>query len=273
MNVPAELAIDPERAINHGVEWVKEYFARARINTAVIGVSGGSDSALTAYICCKAIGHENVKGLIMPLGDSMSASDMRDAEELCETLGMGNRKIDIEKIFDEIAKTNSSKNQDRIAMANVKARIRMLLLYKEANERKAIVAGTDDRSEHELGYYTKYGDGGVDINVPEYLYKTQVRSVLYHLGSKENMKIFTRIAEKVPSPQLWKGHTAEGELGMSYEDIDRIFYYKNEGGFGDKIESIAKATGIKPSEVRRIIDFSHSNAHKNVLPPAPSIFI
>ena len=109
MNVPTELAIDPENAINHGVDWVKGYFAKAGIKTAVIGISGGSDSALTAYICCKALGSENVIGLIMPSGDSMSVSDESDAEELCKTLGIKARKIDIQKIFDEVAKTGLEK--------------------------------------------------------------------------------------------------------------------------------------------------------------------
>lgn len=134
----------------------------------------------------------------------------------------------------------------------------------------SIVAGTDDRSEHALGYYTKYGDGGVDINVPEHLYKTQLIKILKWIGKKEGMSIFTKIANKAPSPQLWKGQTAENELNMGYNEIDKVLHLINEVNV-KSVDRIAEYTGIKKEKIIKLIDMMHINKHKNELPPAPPV--
>ncbi len=273
MNVPDEIKIDYNRAVEYGIGWVKEYFAKAGKTRAVIGLSGGSDSTLTAYICAMALGGQNVLGLIMPTKDSSPADDVSDAEGLAGILGIKTIRTDITAMLDAVCSGDKeiTEKENRVAYANLKARLRMVLLYKEANKISGLVAGTDDRSEHELGYFTKYGDGGVDINVPEYLYKTQVRALLMHIADKTGEDVYRRVAEKLPSPQLWKGQTAEDEMSMKYEDIDRILYYMNDYGKKTTREDIAAATGLGTDTIDRVLGMKNGNMHKNILPPSPGV--
>lgn len=273
MEMPNELKINEKKAVEYTVKWVKDYFKPLKTKKAVIGLSGGSDSTFTAYICRLALGKENVFGVVMP-SDSNPKEDENDAYAVANALGIKAKTINISAIMKAIERENPElkEEKNRIARANIKARLRMLLLYKEANESNALVAGTDDRSEHALGYYTKYGDGGVDINVPEHLYKMQLRQILLWIAKNENIEVFARIAEKVPSPRLWKGQTAENELDMHYEEIDRILYSMNEKGI-NKAERIAKETGLKREKVIKVMKMMQRNAHKNMLPPAPPVKI
>ena len=271
MEIPSELKINEKKAVDYTIKWVRDYFKPLKTKKAIVGLSGGSDSAFTAYICSLALGKNNVLGLIMP-SDSNTKEDENDAYAVAKALGIKAKMIGISPIMKAIEKENFELNEEknRITKANIKARLRMLLLYKEANESNAIVAGTDDRSEHALGYYTKYGDGGVDINVPEHLYKTQLRQILLWIGKDKRMEIFAKIAEKMPSPQLWKGQTAENELGLLYEEIDKILYSINEKKML-KPEMIEKATGIKKEKVVKVMRMMQENAHKNMLPPSPPV--
>ena len=273
MEIPNELKIDEKKAVNYTIKWIKDYFKPLKTKKAIVGLSGGRDSAFTAYLCSLALGKNNVLGLIMP-SDSNPKEDENDAYAVAKAIGIKTERISISPIMKAIEKKNPElkKAKNRIARANIKARLRMLLLYKEANELNAIVAGTDDRSEHALGYYTKYGDGGVDINVPEHLYKTQLRQILLWLGKNEKMNVFSKIAEKIPSPQLWKGQTAENELGLLYEEIDKVLYSINEKKLL-KPEKIEKVTGIKKEKVIKVMELIKKNSHKNMLPPSPPIKI
>ena len=271
MEIPNELRINEKEVINYTVKWVRDYFKPLKTKKAVVGLSGGSDSTFTAYICKMALGKENVLGVVMP-SDSNPKEDKDDAYAVAKALGIKAKTISLQNIMKAIEKENPELKleKNRIARANIKARLRMLLLYKEANELNALVAGTDDRSEHCLGYYTKYGDGGVDINVPEHIYKMQLRQVLLWIGKDKKMEVFSKIAEKIPSPQLWKGQTAENELDMHYEDIDRILYSINENKM-TLPERISKKTGIKKERVIKVMKMIQKNAHKNMLPPAPPV--
>ena len=271
MEMPNYLRINEKEALDYTVEWIKDYFKPLKAKKAIIGLSGGSDSTFTAYACMLALGKDNVLGVVMP-SDSNPKEDENDAYAVAKAIGIRAKTISLSPIMKALEKENPEirEKRNRVARANIKARLRMLLLYKEANESNAIVAGTDDRSEHALGYYTKYGDGGVDINVPEHLYKTQVRQALYWVGKKEGMGVFAKIAEKIPSPRLWKGQTAENELDMRYEDIDRILYLMNEKKMRMP-ERIAKETGIKREKVVKVMQMMQKNAHKNGLPPSPPV--
>jgi NAD+ synthase len=271
MEMPDYLRINEKEALDYTVEWIKDYFKPLKAKKAIIGLSGGSDSTFTAYACMLALGKDNVLGVVMP-SDSNPKEDENDAYAVAKAIGIRAKTISLSPIMKALEKENPEirEKRNRVARANIKARLRMLLLYKEANESNAIVAGTDDRSEHALGYYTKYGDGGVDINVPEHLYKMQVRQVLSWIGKKDGMEIFAKIAEKIPSPRLWKGQTAENELDMRYEDIDRILYLMNEKKMRMP-ERIAKETGIKREKVVKVMQMMQKNAHKNGLPPSPPV--
>jgi NAD+ synthase len=271
MEMPDYLRINEKEALDYTVEWIRNYFKPLKSKKAVIGLSGGSDSTFTAYACMLGLGKDNVLGVVLP-SDSNPKEDENDAYAVARAIGIRAKTINISPIMKTIEKENPEirEKRNRVVRANIKARLRMLLLYKEANESNAIVAGTDDRSEHALGYYTKYGDGGVDINVPEHLYKTQVRQALYWVGKKEGMGVFAKIAEKIPSPRLWKGQTAENELDMRYEEIDKILYLMNEKKMRIT-EKIVKETGIKREKVVKVMQMMQKNAHKNSLPPSPPI--
>ncbi len=273
MKMPVEMEIDAEKALAHGINWTRNYFNKAGIKTAVIGISGGSDSAITAYITAKAIGKENVIGVLLPEDQVTTNDDIRHAEGVIKSLGIKRLEVNITSIVNSIIQTDQDllKVKNRIAYANIKARIRMVILYKEANKNNALVAGTDDRSEHILGYYTKYGDGGVDINVPEYLYKTQVRALLEYIAEKEKMPVMKEISDKKPSPRLWAGQTAEGELDMDYKTIDRIFYYIKDSNEKFDIKRLSEKLGIKSDVINRITHMEKINMHKDLLPPSPPV--
>ncbi len=273
MKVPVELEIDPEKALSYGISWVKDYFKKAAIKTAVIGISGGSDSAITAYITAKAIGKENVIGVLLPEDEVTPKEDILHGEEVIKDLGINRREINITDIVNAVIKSDEDllKIKNRIAYANIKARIRMVLLYKEANKNNALVVGTDDRSEHILGYYTKYGDGGVDINVPEYIYKTQVRMLLDYIAEKENVLVMKAISAKKPSPRLWTGQTAEAELDLDYTIIDRIFYYLKDSGEKWGVNQLSAKLGVKDEVIEKIIQMEKVNMHKDLTPPSPPV--
>jgi len=184
---------------------------------AVIGLSGGIDSALTAYLTVHALGKENVLGLLLPEKGMTSKADIDDAIEVANILGIEYKIIEISSVlasfssvipvFDNMAKT---------ANGNLKARIRMCILYYHANLMGRMVIGTGNKTELLLGYFTKFGDGGVDIEPIGDLYKTQVRGLSGYIG------IPGRIIEKTPTAGLWPGQTDESDLGVSYEVADQV---------------------------------------------------
>ena len=139
----------------------------------------------------------------------------------------------------------------------------MILLYYYANKHNYLVLGSGDRSEILIGYYTKYGDGAVDLLPIGCLYKTQVRHLAIHLG------IPPKIAHKPSSPRLWPGQMAEEELGLSYTEIDLILYGLFDKGL--KPDEVAEATGIELDKVYRVIEMHKKTRHKRALPPIPSI--
>jgi len=181
---------------------------------AVVGISGGIDSALIATLCVKALGKEKVWGLVMPYGDL--DQNAKDAIELADTLKIKHSVLNIKGVVEAFEKNGALGTMfgDKVVKGNLMARLRMCCLYAVANKEGGLVVGTTNRTEAEVGYYTKYGDGGVDIEPIIDLYKTDVWAMAKHLGVAE------KFITKDPTAGLWGGQTDEGELGVSYKDLD-----------------------------------------------------
>jgi NAD+ synthase len=216
----------------------------------VVGVSGGVDSAVAAAFCCRAVGPERVLGLLLPSSVS-NPSDLQDAEALCAKLGMEHRTISIEPLLEAFSAMPGFTSSPFL-LGNLMARIRMAVLYYHANRDHRLVCGTSNRSEYLLGYCTKFGDNAADIQPLLHLYKTEVYDIAIELGIPEP------IIKKVPSAGLWAGQSDEGELGLSYDEIDASLKYLEANGWMASDQSQEKVLAL----VRK-------NAHKRM--PAPSL--
>lgn len=209
-------------------EWIKEEVKRAGAKGTVFGISGGIDSAVTAALCKKATG-DNSLGIIMPCHSL--EEDIRHAELAASTLRISFQEIDLGPAFDGMRAILPSGNQ--IAYANLKPRLRMITLYYFSNLNNYLVVGTGNKSEISLGYFTKYGDGGVDILPLGDLLKEEVRDIARLL------EIPAEIIEKAPSAGLWAGQTDELEMGVTYDAIDKYLSGKKDEVPSDMQEKIS----------------------------------
>ena len=199
-------------------QWLKNEVEGSEKSGAIFGLSGGLDSAVVAALVQMALG-EKCLALVMPCRSN--TNDERDALEIAQTFDIKTERVDLALPFNELLKLLPSGN--KLAVGNIKPRLRMTVAYYYANCLNYLVVGTGNKSELEAGYFTKYGDGGVDILPLGGLYKTQVRKL-----AKE-LKIPERIIKKPPSAGLWEGQTDEGELMMKYEDLDKTLIALSEG--------------------------------------------
>jgi NAD+ synthase len=190
--------------------WIGLQVEMAGAKGAVVGMSGGLDSSLTAILCKRALADE-VQGLILPCHSD--PADEKHARLVARRFGIRVDKIDLGPVFDILVTTLPRDGQ--VPVANVKPRLRMIALYYYANRLDYLVVGSGNKSELMTGYFTKYGDGGVDILPLGGLLKTGVRELARELG------VPAEIVKKPPSAGLWVGQTDEGELGITYEELDR----------------------------------------------------
>jgi NAD+ synthase len=214
--------------------------------TAVVGISGGIDSAVVAALCTEAIGTKRIICVSLPYGNQ----DTADAKLLAESLGTSLTFHDIKPAVD----AQVSHNADRVARGNVMARVRMTYLYLTSNLCNGIVVGTTNRSEAEVGYFTKYGDGAVDVEPIASLWKREV----YEVGKL--LKVPESIMTKAPSANLWEGQTDEGEFGFTYDDIEKYFNALQHGADPKLF--------IEPKSVDKIKALIICNEHKKHVPPA-----
>ncbi len=240
-------------------EKIKAFIRRkvdeAQADGVVIGISGGIDSAVTAHLSVEALGSRRVLGVIMPDLRVTPKEDLQDAKGTCNELSMETKVVDIAPIHRSFMKNFEA---NRLAEGNLRARIRMATLYFFANSFNRVVAGTGDRSELLLGYFTKFGDGGVDILPIADLYKTEVRRLGEVLGVKR------RVISKRSSPRLWAGQLAESEIGLSYDEIDEIlklrFDYRTEA------RTISSKLKMSISAVEKIVSRYDLSGHKRQMP-------
>jgi len=201
-------------------DFIKGIVQDAGASGVVVGLSGGVDSSLTAALCTKALGKENVLGIILPLSFTPT-EDVDDAINLAEDLGIRKVVVDIDEICNAFfigLDVDLVNPKNMIPLANIRARVRMVILYYYSNVYGYLVVGTGDRSESLIGYFTKYGDGGVDLLPICRLYKTQVRELAKYMGIPE------RMAFKPSSPQLYPGQKASDEIPIEYEELDLILF-------------------------------------------------
>jgi NAD+ synthase len=241
------------------VRFIRDEFGRCGCERAVLGLSGGLDSAVCAALAARALGPRNVLGLIMPCGDS-SPKDHRDAVDLARRLGIRHATVDIAPQIE--AYFAARPKAGRIRRGNKMARERMAILYDRSAEEGSLVLGTSNKTELLIGYGTIYGDMACAINPMGDLYKTQVRELAARL------RIPAAIRRKAPTAGLWPGQTDEGEIGLTYEEIDAILWARVEGRRSRK-EIVA--AGHRPAAVDLVLRRIKASEFKRHLPPIAKI--
>lgn len=243
-----------EKTYKKLVKGIKEYFKRSKTKRAVIGLSGGIDSSLCAKLVADAIGKENVHGIIMPVEGLSNEQNVKETIRFCEWAGISHSLIYLNEFIGHF--NHLEWHQSRLAQMNTQSRIRAVILYNYANSKKALVIGTSNKTEIILGYFTKYGDGAVDVEIIGNLYKTDEIKLAKYL------KLPNNIIDKTPTAELYHGQTDEQELGASYEVIDEI------------LKAIENKKPLKALEkkhskelVKHILDMIKNNEHKKKMPP------
>lgn len=234
------------------VEEIKERKSQG----VIFGLSGGIDSAVIAMLCAKFV-REKSLALIMPDSKITPVTDTEDAIKIVDSSHLEYKLIDIGFIHKEYSKYIEP---SPLAFGNLGARIRSNILYYYANARNYLVLGSGDRSEFLIGYFTKYGDGAADLLPIVSLYKTQIREFAKFLGVPSN------IVSKPSGPRLWEGHTAEAEIGLTYEEIDAILHCTVDKNLS--IEDTSKITEIPISNVDKIYQMHKRSEHKRITPKA-----
>ena len=228
------------------VLWIRDKVLAAECKGVVLGLSGGMDSSVVAVLCHRAF-PRNTLAVIMPCYSNKE--DIKHAQVVAKKFSISTRTVVLDGVFDALLKVlpddKIEPNVSRLAKANIKARLRMLTLYYFANRLKYMVVGSGNRDELSLGYFTKYGDGGVDIQPLGNMLKGQVRELARFLGIPQP------IINKPPSAGLWEGQTDEEELGLSYDELDRYL-----------------ASGETVAEVKkRVESMIATSKHKRQPPP------
>ena len=239
-----------------------EEFLKSKIHESgsegfILGLSGGIDSAVIAYLC-KNVLKEKTLGLIMPDTEISPHSETDDALKMVDKLGIEYKLIDITPIRKEYSKYVEPNDW---AEGNLRARIRANLLYYYANAKNYLVMGSSDKSEYLIGYFTKFGDGASDLTPIISLYKLQVREIAKHLGVPQN------VIEKKSSPHLWKEHEAEKEIGADYEEIDSILYCIFDKKLS--IDETVNQIQIAKETVEKIHQLYKKSQHKRISAAKP----
>jgi NAD+ synthase len=224
-----------------------------------VGLSGGIDSTLIAYLSCEAVGKDNVFGVVMPSATT-PAEDTVHGIETAQRLGIEYTEIAIDSILNEYL-CLTKLEEDNLAIGNLKARIRMSIIYYYANAKNYLVSGTGNRSEILIGYFTKHGDGACDMEPIGDLYKSEV----YRLS--EYLNIQKEIIKKPPRAGLWENQSDEEEIGMGYDLLDQILYLFSEKDMENT--RIAERLDISVDDVNMIINKIIRSEHKGKVPEIP----
>lgn len=260
--VPEELRVDPKSVTDYLVTRLRRYLEEySESGEAVLGLSGGVDSSVAACIAVKAVGVPRVHFYYLP-SESTSTQDEKDMRAVLRFLKVPKKnfeEVPIDSLVELFRGTvGLEKEKDRLIVGNIKARVRMILLHAFAQKRGALVLGTGDKSELTIGYFTKFGDGGVDVLPLGDLFKTQVRQLAAHLRLPES------VYSKPPTPGLWKDQSAENELGIDYFLLDRILLHRFD--LHEDEASIADNLAVRREEIDRIVRLVKKTQHKRYPP-------
>jgi len=252
------LIIDPAGVEERIVRFISDYLKGVGRAGLVMGISGGVDSAVCAAVCSRAVGPENLLGLSLPEKATSRQEDIEHATVMADLLGIQLETVDITPVVNAVFRaTPLFALEDNVANGNVRARARMIILYYYANRLGRLVAGSSDKSEAMLGYFTKWGDICADISPIMDLYKTQVRQLGKHLGLPDS------IINKPPSPALWPGQTAKDELGLGYDVLDPILYGLEHSMTA---QEIADNLNVPLAKVKEVENRWLTDEHKRRLP-------
>ena len=238
-------------------EFLSDQIEKNDVKGVVLGLSGGIDSAVIAYICKRKL-KEKTLAIIMPDTSITPKTETEDALKMIALTGIEYKLIDIKPIVAEYTMYLEPNEKSR---GNLRARIRANILFYYANAKNYLVLGSSNKSEYLIGYFTKFGDGAADLTPIISLYKLQVREIARHLGVPDN------IISKKSSPHLWKEHLAEEELGLTYEEIDSILYCLCDKKLS--VDETVKITQIEKLIVDKVHKLNINSEHKRLQAQKP----
>lgn len=249
------LEIDTDLARRILVDFIRTEVHRHGFRRGVVGVSGGVDSSLACFLAAEALGPENVLAVRMPYKTS-SPDSLEHAQMVIEATGVQSLTVPITEMVDPLFERFPE--ADKVRRGNVMARARMIVLYDQSAAFDGLVIGTGNKTEILLGYTTLYGDAACALNPNGDLYKTQVRMLARAVGVPEV------IIQKPPTAGLWVGQTDEGELGFTYEEVDRLLLLLVDGRYSP--EECVEA-GFDPDFVAAVVERVRRNHFKRIMPP------
>jgi NAD+ synthase len=253
MKIDISIHTDLTRKILTG--FIKSEVTRVGFSRAVIGLSGGIDSALSCALAAEALGPENVLAVRMPYKSS-SADSLKDAEETATRFKVKMETIEITPIVEPIIQLDP--NISNLRKGNLMARARMIVLYDQSEAFKGLVIGTSNKTEILLGYTTLWGDMASALNPIGDLYKTQIRQLA------RAMDVPQSVIDKTPSADLWSGQTDEGDLGFTYEDADQLLYLLVDQRYS--VDDCI-AAGFKKEFVNQVVEKIRRSQFKRMMPP------
>lgn len=228
--------------------WLRSHVDAARADGFVLGLSGGVDSAVTAALGVRAVGPDRMLAALMPCHSL--PDDLRLGRLVAETLGIPTVTVDLSAAYDALVAALPPSDHP-LAAANIKPRLRMTTLYYLAQAHNYLVLGSGNQTELAVGYFTKYGDGGVDLLPLGSLNKTEVWALARVLGLPDE------VIERPPSAGLWPGQTDEGEMGITYRELDHVLAAIEAGD----------TAAIDPATLQKVQEMIARSAHKRAMPP------
>lgn len=230
------------------VRWLCRHLEAAGAEGFVFGLSGGVDSATVAALAVRAVGASRTLGALLPCHSQ--PEDLRLARQVADTFGVPTVTVDMTSLYDAFLAALPPSDQP-LAAANIKPRLRMIALYYLAQSHRYLVLGSGNKSEILVGYYTKHGDGGVDLLPLGGLYKTQVWELARELGVSQE------VVDRPPTAGLWPGQTDEGEMGIAYRELDRVLTAIETGDL----------SSIDPLTLEKVRGMIARSEHKRRMPP------